>query len=93
MLRKLGQQRGRVRRLSREILTITAGQALAVIGSLVGIRILTEVIPPATYGEVKLLAGLVFLANTLIFHPVCLYAMRGFPEAASRSLRREFVAF
>jgi len=86
-------QRKRITRLSLEFLTVAGGQVLAVAGAMIGIRIVTEVVSPAVFSEVKLISPLILLTSLLLFSPLANYAMRGFPAAASEGLERPFVAF
>ena len=46
------------------------GQALAVLGSLVGVRLLTELLDPAAYGELALGMTVAALVNQTIFGPL-----------------------
>ena len=55
-------QKARIHRLSREAAWIVAGQVASVLGALVLVRVLTEYLQPAEYGELALgltIAGLV----------------------------------
>lgn len=61
---------GRFRRLGREFLWITLGQAASVIGSLVGVRLLTELIPPAEYGRLALGMTIAGLVNQVVLGPL-----------------------
>ena len=44
----------RIRRLSKEGAWIVLGQVTAVLGSLASVRLLTELLDPAAYGELAL---------------------------------------
>jgi O-antigen/teichoic acid export membrane protein len=57
------------RRLLREGAFVTAGQAIAAIGTLAGIRLLTEVAPPALFGEFSLAMGVLSLVQGLAYQP------------------------
>ena len=59
-------EQGRFRRLAQESLWIVVGQAAAVAGVLVGVRVLTELLDPVAYGELAL--GMT--ATSLITHTV-----------------------
>lgn len=61
---------GRFRRLGREFLWITLGQAASVIGLLVGVRILTELVPPAEYGRLALGMTVASLVNQVVLGPL-----------------------
>lgn len=60
----------RFRRLSKEAFWIALGQAMAVVGSLVGVRILTGLLPPAAYGELALGMTIASLVNQTVFGPL-----------------------
>jgi len=57
------------RRLLKEGAFVTAGQAIAAIGTLAGIRLLTEVAPPALFGEFSLAMGVLSLVQGLAYQP------------------------
>lgn len=60
----------RVRRLSKEGFWILAGQTMAVLGSLVGVRLLTELLDPVAYGELTLGMTLATLINQTLLGPL-----------------------
>jgi O-antigen/teichoic acid export membrane protein len=60
----------RFRRLSKEGFWIVIGQVLAVAGSLVGVRLLTELLAPNVYGELALGLTVATLVNQFIFGPI-----------------------
>lgn len=62
--------RERLRRLSREGLWIFLGQAAAVLGSLAGVRLLTELLDPAAYGELALGLTVAALVNQTVLGPL-----------------------
>lgn len=49
---------------------VLAGQASSVIGLLASLRVLTEILPPAAFGEFTLGLTVAFFANQIIFGPV-----------------------
>lgn len=59
-------QRARIHRLSREGGWIIAGQVASVLGSLVLVRVLTEHLEPAEYGQLALALTLVTLINQVV---------------------------
>jgi O-antigen/teichoic acid export membrane protein len=61
---------GRFRHLGREFLWITLGQAASVIGVLVGVRLLTELLPPAEYGRLALGMTVASLVNQVVLGPL-----------------------
>jgi O-antigen/teichoic acid export membrane protein len=62
--------RARFSRLSKEGLWILFGQAAAVLGSLAGVRLLTELLDPAAYGELALGMTLASLVNQTVLGPL-----------------------
>ena len=61
---------------------IVGGQAATALGTLLGVRLLTQLLPPATYGSVSLLLGLSTLALTLGAAPLTQAAMHFYPTLA-----------
>lgn len=74
----------RIRRLSREGLWIACGQAAAVVGALVGVRLLTEFLDPAAYGELALGMTAATLVNQVVLGPLGNGAMRFYAPAVER---------
>ncbi len=72
------------------------GQALAALGTLIGIRIITEVASPGVYGEVTLWLGMAALGLGLIATPFLQAGVRYYSEYAASnaigSLRRMIIA-
>ncbi len=60
----------RIRRLSKEGFWIVLGQAMAVLGALVGVRLLTELLDPTAYGELALGMTLATLVNQTVLGPL-----------------------
>src|SRR3989344_1784787 len=60
----------RFRRLSKEGFWIVLGQAAAVVGSLFGVRLLTELLDPAAYGELALGMTVATLVNQTVLGPL-----------------------
>lgn len=65
--------------LKWELGLVAACQAVAAIGQLAGVRILTEVLSPAVFGEVSLLLGAAALSTSMIFNPTMQALMRHYP--------------
>lgn len=82
-----------------ELLWIVGGQAITALGTLVGVRVLTQFLEPAAYGVVSLALGISTLVITLIAAPLTQAAMHYYPAMAAggsssqllKSLRRSFV--
>ncbi len=62
--------RSQVTRLGKELVLVGLGQAVAAIGSLVGVRIMTGTINPTVYGEISLAITFVTLSQQLLIGPL-----------------------
>lgn len=60
----------RIRRLSKEGFWVVLGQVMAMVGSLVSVRMLTELLDPASYGELALGMTLSTLVNQTVLGPL-----------------------
>ncbi|MBE2222738.1 MAG: lipopolysaccharide biosynthesis protein [Anaerolineae bacterium] len=56
--------------LGKEFIWISIGEAVAVIASLIGLRLFTNYLSPAVFGEVALIMTLATLVNQLLFGPL-----------------------
>jgi O-antigen/teichoic acid export membrane protein len=74
----------RLRRLSKEGLWVVVGYALAVLGALAGIRLLTELLGPREYGELALGMTIAMLVNQAVLGPLCQGAIRFYAAAVER---------
>jgi O-antigen/teichoic acid export membrane protein len=74
----------RFRRLSKEGSWVVLGQALAVVGSLVGVRVLTEFLNPASFGELALGLTLAALVNQTVLGPLGAGVLRFYAPAVER---------
>jgi len=63
-------------RLGQEFTWILVGQAATVIGGLVGLRLLTDYLSPATFGEIALIMTIATLVNQTILGPLAGAALR-----------------
>ena len=61
---------------------LTGLQGLAVLGQLTGVRLLTEILPPAVFGEFSLWLGIVALAAAGLVNPTMQAMLRYYPEYA-----------
>ena len=59
-----------LRQLGGEIFWVGTGQVAVVVGSLVGIRLLTESLSPTAYGELALAMTIMTMANYLAMGPL-----------------------
>jgi len=81
----------RVRRLGREFIWVGFGQAAAVLGSLVGVRLLTGVLSPEVYGELALGMTLATLVHQVALGPLCAPASRFFAPAREKGELASFL--
>jgi O-antigen/teichoic acid export membrane protein len=87
-----------MRRHLTDALWVISGTALSAVGTLVGIRVLTQYLAPAAYGAVSLALGLSTLAISLVATPLTQAAIHYYPALTQsdstaellRSLRRSF---
>ena len=71
----------RLRRLGVEFSWIALGQVFTVLGSIVGLRLLTNVLSPGSFGEIALALTATALLNELVSGPLSSAATRFFPIA------------
>ena len=65
---------------------IAMGQGLAVVGTLLGIRALTELAPPQVYGTVTLLVGISALGLSTLYGPIMQAVLRYFAQYSQDEL-------
>jgi len=58
-----------INRLGKELLLVGVGQAVAAVGSVVGVRLMTGALTPAVYGEVALAITFVTLIQQILIGP------------------------
>ena len=80
------QRAARLRRLSREGLWIVASQVAVVAGSLVGVRLLTKLLDPATYGELALGMTIATLLGQTVIGPLSNGVTRFYAPAMERGV-------
>jgi len=85
-------QLARARRLGREFFWIVTGQAVAVVGSLVGVRLLTGVLSPDVYGELALGMTLAMLVNQVVLGPLGASVSRFFAPAREKGDLASFLS-
>jgi len=71
-------------RLSKEGFWLILGQITAVVGSLIGVRVLTSLLDPAAYGELALGITAVMLVNQVIMGPLSNGITRFYAPAAKQ---------
>jgi O-antigen/teichoic acid export membrane protein len=74
----------RFRHLFKEVFWITVGQAMVMIGSLVGVRLLTGILSPADYGELALGMTITTFVNQTILAPLGQGVMRFYAPATEK---------
>lgn len=67
-----------LKRVGREFIWVGLGQAVAVLGGIVGLRLLTEFLSPTLYGELALALTIVMLSQQLVLAPMGQSFMRFF---------------
>ena len=71
----------RFKRVGRELIWISLGQGLAILGALVGVRLLTNVLTPEVYGQLALAMTLALLVNQVLLGPLSGAALRFYAPA------------
>ena len=67
-------------RLAGQAAWVVAGQVVSAFGTLVGLRLVTEAVPPSVYGTVVLAVGIVALAQGIAVRPMMQAVLRYYPE-------------
>ncbi|MFH1922001.1 MAG: lipopolysaccharide biosynthesis protein [Planctomycetota bacterium] len=65
-------------RLGREFVWISAGQGLTVLGAIIGVRLMTELLGPASYGKLALGMTVATLAQQVFLSPLGVTSQRFF---------------
>lgn len=65
-----------------DLLPVGGSQIIAALGQIIGVRLLTEVLTPAVFGEIALILGISALATSLLVHPTMQALLRYHPEYA-----------
>jgi len=78
----IGLDAGMATRLHIDFLSIGLFQAVAAVGQIIGIRLLTEALSPAVFGQVALAVGVSTLAISLFVNPTIQALLRYYPEYA-----------
>ncbi len=71
----------RILRHKKDLLVVTLGQLIAALGTLFGVRLLTEFISPTVFGEYKLLLAAISLMTGIFIRPFIQFAMREYHDA------------
>jgi len=72
-----------IKRLLREGAWVAAGRVMIGLGTLLGVRLLTEFLDPSVYGAVVLMLGLTALGQGLFCRPLMQAAYRFYPDMVS----------
>jgi len=59
-----------------DIAAIVIGQGASTLGVLIGLRLVTEVVRPEIFGEVKLILGIITFLSGVFVTPFCQFVMR-----------------
>lgn len=86
-----GWRTSKIQRLGREFVWIALGQALAVAGSFIGVRVLTELLSPGIYGQVSLGMTVALLVNQLLLGPLGAAGLRFFSASREEGSTRNFL--
>ncbi|GAB4174000.1 MAG: hypothetical protein Fur0039_15750 [Rhodocyclaceae bacterium] len=81
-MRRIQSAIRRHRRIAAEAAWVLAGQSAAALATLVGLRVITELVSPAVYGAVVLALGVVALAHGLAAGPLMQAVLRFYPDLA-----------
>jgi O-antigen/teichoic acid export membrane protein len=73
-------------RFRSEAFWVITGQALTAIGTLVGVRLLTQILAPAQYGVLSLALGMSVLAGNLVTSPLTQAAIHFYPRYSAERL-------
>ncbi|OAI49810.1 hypothetical protein AYO43_00075 [Nitrospira sp. SCGC AG-212-E16] len=68
--------------LRSDFFSVGVSQTIAALGQIIGVRLLTEALSPAVFGEVILLLGVVTLATSVLVNPTMQALLRYYPEYA-----------
>ena len=71
---------------------IIGGTALTALGTLVGVRVLTQFLTPAVYGVVSLALGMSALAISLVSTPLTQAAIHYYPSVTAQGSARDLLA-
>lgn len=80
-----------MKRQLSEIAWVVGGQAATAIGTLVGVRVLTQFLTPAAYGTVSLALGLSTLAISLVAAPITQAAIHFYPRVILEGSARDLL--
>lgn len=91
LLRRAGLSATALRRYGGDLGTVAVGRGLTALGGVVGVRILTEAIPPAAFGRYKLALAALSLVVAVLVRPFVQYAMRAYHLADAAGVAAAFL--
>jgi O-antigen/teichoic acid export membrane protein len=74
-----------------EVLWVVLGQAVTALGTVVGVRTLTQFLPPAAYGTLSLALGMSVLAISLVAAPLTQAAIHFYPAVVAQGSASELL--
>ncbi len=74
----------------KKLFSVAVGQIFAALGSLVGVRLLTESISPALFGEYKLILAGISLTTGIFIRPFIQFSMREYHDAKKKEVLAQF---
>ena len=80
-----------MKRQLAELAWVVGGQATTALGTVVGVRVLTQFLPPSAYGTVSLALGLSVLAISLVAAPLTQAAIHFYPTITAAGSARELL--
>ena len=80
-----------MKRQLSEIGWVVGGQAMTALGTIVGVRVLTQILAPAAYGTVSLALGMSTLAVSLVAAPPTQAAIHLYPQVTAEGSARELL--
>jgi O-antigen/teichoic acid export membrane protein len=80
-----------VQRLGKELIIVGIGQALAALGGIVGVRLMTGVVSPDIYGQISLAITIVTLSNQILIGPFSASLSRYFAFAQEKDELHSYI--
>jgi O-antigen/teichoic acid export membrane protein len=80
------------RRVTAELCWIASGQGFGMVGSLIGVRVLTSLVRPSVYGEISLVLATSAIVMTLLFGPLQQGMLRLFSTAGEEEQLPAFIS-
>ena len=74
----------------RNLLIVSFSQLLTAIGTLIGVRLMTEVVSPAVFGQYKLILAAIALLTAILIRPFMQFVMREYHDAHKAGTSQQF---